>query len=244
LAGRQPRATSPVMRGLRLLFCLLLPLPAAAQSPPAVLDVAGIVALAEQPWMGRRDMLTALEARLPGFDPDPRATPARLSEEDPWFWSIIGSFGANRPDLPASGGVVTCARYGVDTRDRFATADLSTTENFTLFRFSMAAHDDAEVWPEQAVARLSCMITWDDTRRVAILPRDAVLPVLEQRFDRVDLTQSGANADVSLYGAEGYRAEAIGGSESSLGVVESLLVELRVTHQRISFRSFLLGGGV
>jgi hypothetical protein len=56
------------------------------------------------------------------------------------------------------------------TRDRLAERNLSDPAVFAIFGATQAAPDDAEVWPETGVARLACTMTWNDTRRVAILP--------------------------------------------------------------------------
>lgn len=216
---------------------------------PAEVDPGAILALAERPWQGRDAVLDDLAVALPGFAVDGRRFDQGLSPDDPWLWSITGRFGAARADLPAPGGIVACARYGLATRDRLAGADLAEPGIFRLLGATMAAPDDAAVWPDAAVARLSCMITWDDTRRVAILPEAELRPFLEARFEAVtrigDRELQGENWEsyAPVFGPEGYRFVARAGPETSAARVESMVVELRVTHQRILIRAFLMGGG-
>lgn len=238
------------MRMIFLALCLVgLAVPGRAQDAPATLDLAHILGLADSPWLDRAMMLDALNATLPDFQADLVRPGASMAGGDPWFWSITGQFGTPRPDLQLPGGILACSRYGVETRDVLAGSSLSDPTSFRLLGATMAAHDDAAVWPEDAVARVSCMLTWDDTRRVSILSLPSVLEPLRGRFVRTEVTGDAEHYGAGweryspLYGPDGYRVEARGGDRSSASVIERVLVELRVTHQRITFRAFLLGGG-
>lgn len=216
---------------------------------PVALDLAAILDLAERPWLDRDLMETELQALLWGYAASPAPVADDVTLADPWFWSISAEFGSPRPDLRTAGALVFCARYGQETRERLASATLSDPSVFRLLRLVQPAHDDADVWPEDAVARVSCMITWDDRRRVEILPVADVRLPLAERFESVTVTGDaehyglGWEGYAPLYGPEGYRVEARGGPRNSAAIVDNVVVELRVTHQRISFRSFLRGGG-
>lgn len=216
---------------------------------PVMLDLAGIIDLAERPWLDRDLMEDELQALLWGYAANPEPVADDVTLSDPWFWSISGVFGSPRPDLRTAGALVFCARYGEETRARLSSETLSDPSVFRLLRLVQPAHDDAEAWPEDAVARVSCMITWDDRRRVEILPVAEVRSPLANRFETVTVTGDAEHYGVGwesyspLYGPDGYRVEAQGGTLNSAAIVDSVVVELRVTHQRISFRSFLRGGG-
>lgn len=223
--------------------------PLAAEEPVA-LDPAAIVALAERPWENRRAFGASLEAALGGFATDMPPLPESLRATDPLLWSITGRFGAALAGSAAPGGIVACSRYGLATRDRLAERDLADPAAFALFGATLAASDDAEVWPEDAVARLACMITWDDARRVAILPEAAARAALERSFGSVSTGRAGRGDEGARGqapvgdGAQGYRLIGRDGMRDSVVMVESAIIELRPTHQQIRFRAFLLGGGV
>jgi hypothetical protein len=111
--------------------------------------------------------------------------PDAVRAEDPFLWSVMGRFGAFVPGETSSGGIVACSRYGLITRDRLAERNLSDPSVFAIFGATQAAPDDAEVWPETGVARLACTMTWNDTRRVAILPEAPARAALTARFETV-----------------------------------------------------------
>ncbi|MBF9029848.1 hypothetical protein HKCCE3408_05535 [Rhodobacterales bacterium HKCCE3408] len=231
-----------------LLLCALLPLPAAAD--PVVIDPEPLLDLAERPWSDRDAVIETLGEALGGFAEDFVAVPDELTEDDPLLWSISGTFGAPLEGSSLPGGIVICARYGLASRDRLAETGLTDRGAFQLFGLTLAGSDDAEVWPEAAIARLACMITWDDTRRVEILPEEPATAALSARFgelsrrgDREILGENWQRYE-ALYGEDGFLLEATDGPESSVMVVESAEIELRVSHQRFAFRSFLMGGGV
>jgi hypothetical protein len=239
----------PFISALAVSALVAMTATAPAQEAPVELRIPALVALAEQPWLDRDAMGAALDLALGGVEIDRVRIGDEFRDVDPWFWSITGRFGTPRRDLFAPGGVVACSRYGVDLRDRLVGVSLSSPDGFRLLGATRAAHDDAEVWPEAAVARLSCTFTWDDTRRVSILPLELVMAGLAPTFDAIAVTGDaeayGADWEsyAPLYGADGYRVEARGAARDSVAWVERVLVELRVTHQRITFRAFLMGGG-
>ena len=170
--------------------------------------------------------------------------------DDPYLWALTGSFGGARAGTDLPGGILACSRYGSATRDFLAGARLTDPGAFQLMGATMAASDDASVWPEGAVARSFCVVTWDDATRVATLEAETVLPLLVAAFASVTRTgdaeryEANWQDDVPLYGARGYPLEPVGGPHTAAAQVDRMRVELRVTHQRITFRAFLMGGGV
>jgi hypothetical protein len=220
-----------------------------AQTPVRV-DAEAVLALAETPWRDRDAFLSALDAALGGVQPDmPRLSDA-LRDADPFLWSITGTFGAPVSGRGVTGGIVVCSRYGLATRDRLAERTLSDPRAFALFAATQAAHDDAALWPETGIARLACMITWNDTRRVAILPEQDAQAALAPRFDTVrrldegDLAGAGGPTQPPRFGAAGYRLSARQGRSDSVVWVESARIDLRMAHQEIRFRAYLLNGGM
>lgn len=228
---------------------MLLPV-SAAKADPVTLDPDAVLALSEAPWSDRARFLDDLDTALGGMTVERPRLPQADRDRDPFLWSIAGRFGAPLAGVATPGGIVVCARYGLATRDRMAEMGLSDPETFLLLGATIAASDDAAVWPEAAVARLSCMITWDDTRRVTILPEEPVRAALSARFAEVarigdaEFHGAGWQDYAPVFGAEGYRYAATAGRRDSVTVLDSALVERRVSHQRILFRSFLLAGGM
>ncbi|AHM04948.1 hypothetical protein roselon_02638 [Roseibacterium elongatum DSM 19469] len=124
--------------------------------------------------------------------------------------------------------------------------ELTDPGAFALFGATRAAPDDAAVWPENAVARLACMITWDDTRRVALIPEAEARSALSARFQQIARSDDADRpaGSMALFGAGGYRLDASGGRGDSIVRLDSARIELRVSHQAIRFRSFLMNGGM
>jgi hypothetical protein len=234
---------------LATLLCLVLTAPARA-ADPVTLDPAAVLALAEAPWRDRQSFVDALGAVLGGLELDMPRLPEAVRGEDPFLWSVMGRFGANVPGLTVSGGIVACSRYGLATRDRLAERNLSDPAVFAVFGATQAAPDDAEVWPETGIARLACVMTWNDTRRVAILPEAPARAALEARFTTVtrrgdrEVLGEDWRARPPRFGAEGYELIGLDGPADTVMAVESARIELRVAHQQIRFRAFLLNGGM
>ena len=235
-----------------LALCLALSLgPAHAQDTgPVTLDPAAVLALGAEPWRDREQFRDRLDLALGGITLDMPRLPEELRAADPFLWSLTGRFGAPLAGSSVPGGLFACSRYGLSTRDLMAETSLTDPRAFALFGATQAAHDDAEAWPEAGLARVACTITWDDTRRVAIIPEGPATAALQARFDEVrrlgDAEMLGADwqSQPPRYGEDGYRLEARFGSASSVLVYDSALIELTVGHQAIRFRAFLLNGGV
>lgn len=225
-----------------------------AAAHPAIAQVAldpdEVLTLSEMAWADRADFLAALDPAMGGLTLDMPRLPEGVRAEDPFLWSVTGSFGAAIDGVGTTGGIVACSRYGLATRDMLAERSLSDPDTFALFAATQAAPDDPDVWPEAAVARLACMITWNDTRRVAILPEEPARAVLDARFDHVsrsgDAEVLGEALDTAapIYGEDGYLLRARGGRADSVIEVESARIELRVGHQLVRFRAFLMNGGM
>jgi hypothetical protein len=104
--------------------------------------------------------------------------------------------------------------------------------------------------PRPGVARLACTMTWNDTRRVAILPEAPARAALEARFETV--TRRGDREVLGedwqrrppRFGASGYSLDRVRWAGDTVVEVESARIELRVGHQQIRFRAFLLNGGM
>lgn len=239
------------MRSLVLaLACLATP--AVAQEPrPVTLDPGAVLALAAEPWRDRAGFVARLEAVLGPVSLDRPDLPEAVHGDDPFLWSLTGRFGAPLPGSRVAGGIVACARYGLATRDRLGGTAFSDREVFALFAATQPANDDAAAWPETGLARLACMITWDDTRRVAIIPEGAAQGAVAALFTSVvrddDASLRGgatAAGRAPVYGAEGYRLEGRAGLETSVMRIDRGLIELQLSHQVIRFRSYLLNGGM
>ena len=140
---------------------------------------------------------------------------------------------------------MTCARYGRLTQERLQELPSSDPRVFPLMRQAAILHDDASAWPEAAVARLVCQVTWDDGRRVAPLERTAVEQVLADRFTHVISTADPAErpGSVRVFGPGGYVIEGQGGPADMIRVVDRAEIRQVATHQLILLRSYLLGGG-
>jgi hypothetical protein len=144
---------------------------------------------------------------------------------------------------------VTCSRYGIATRDRLAERNLSDPAVFAIFGATQAAPDDAEVWPETGVARLACVVTWNDTRRVAILPEAPAFAAWRRGSSGSSGAATGrfwarTGATGRRSSGRGLPADRGGGPRDTVVELESARIELRVAHQQIRFRSFLLNGGM
>jgi hypothetical protein len=235
----------PIPLAASVILAALIAEPLPAQEPVR-LDPAAVIALAETPWRDRAAFVEALDAALGGVELDMSRLPEAVRRNDPFLWSVTGSFGTELPGIRSTGGIVVCSRYGLDTRDRLAESHLSDPEAFVLFGATQAASDDTEVWPETGIARLACMITWNDTRRVAILPEAPARAALAARFARVTRhdDRAVAAAEPGRPGAAGYRLFAQQGRADTVVEVESVRIELRQAHQQIRFRAFLLNGGM
>jgi hypothetical protein len=233
------------LRSAVLGLACLCAAPLSAQEP-VMLDPASVIALAEAPWRDRAAFVAALDAALRGVEMDMPRLPETLRRDDPFLWSITGRFGAPLPGVRSAGGIVVCSRYGLGTRARLAETHLSDPEAFALFGATHPAADDVEVWPETGIARLACMITWNDSRRVAILPEAAAEAALAARFARISrrAEPDAPGADPSANGMAGYRLIAQDGPRDTIVQVESARIELRHGHQQIRFRAFLLNGGM
>ena len=215
-----------------------------------MLDPAGILTLAAEPWRDRDGFAARLAGVLGEVSVDMPRLPAELREDDPFLWSLTGQFGTPLEGVETPGGIFACSRYGIATRDRLAGTRLTDPTAFALFGATLAAHDDAAAWPAEGVARLACMITWDDTRRVAIIPEEPATLALAARFEEVtrrgdaETYGDGWQLYRPLYGADGYHLEGRGGERTSVLLLDSAVIALTVGHQVIRFRAFLLNGGV
>jgi hypothetical protein len=95
------------------------------------------------------------------------------------------------------------------------------------------------------------MMKWDDATRVATLEAETVQPLLEAAFassvtQTDDAERYGANWQdyAPLCCARSYLPEALGGPYTAAAQVDRMRAEFRVTRQQITFRAFLMGGGV
>lgn len=222
-----------------LMYCLGLAQPAPAQEGPLTLDVGAVLRLGLDPWQGRAEFAQSLALLLPSFRADANGLGASGILNDPFLWVLSGHFAAP-PVAGVPGGILSCARYGLATRDWLAEHPLSDPETFALYRLILPSPDDAQVWPDAAIARLGCTLTWDDERAVAIIPAEVAWLGLREHFDSV--TRSGSGE--ALYGSAGYRLDAGEGQEDSMRVLESARIVLTVRHQTLSFRAFLMNGGM
>jgi hypothetical protein len=103
-------------------------------------------------------------------------------------------------------------------------------------------HDDVEVWPEAAVARLHCIFIWDDAQTVRILSEDRARAGLLSRFE--DVTSDSGTTFAPLLGDDGFRLFGRNGPIDTVVWLESGDVILTNGHQQVSFRAFLIPGAV
>ena len=222
---------------------LLLLLPAALRAQPLELDPAALRDLALAPYLERSAYLDLLVDTVDGLTPAPARRVPGLAGDDIYFWSVTGRFGSDLAGSTVPGGILTCARYGLETRDRIAAIRLSEPGAFPVVRQALILSDDGAAWPEGAVARLVCALTWDDGRRVAPMAEAEVLAILGG-FARVDSRPDPrAGARVRVFGPGGYRITARGGPSDSAVVLDAIWVDRLATHQQFRFRSFLMGAG-
>ena len=229
-----------------ILLALVLILPAAGQAQPVVLEPAALLDLARRPYLDRAAMRDRLAGGLGGFVADRPAPVPALVAGDPFYWALAGRFGAPLPvETGVPGGLAICARYGLETRDLLAGMGLSDPRAFALLRQALILADDAAAWPEGAVARLACSITWDDARRVAPLSGEGVRALLDPVFDTVQgrIRQVPEAEGPRVFGPPDYRIGATGGPRDAAVFLESVRIERLATHQRIRLRAFLMGGG-
>ncbi|RFU12299.1 hypothetical protein DZD18_12880 [Rhodobacteraceae bacterium W635] len=212
---------------------------------PVAPDLPGLVTLATEPYLGRQAVADRLQAILPDLAVASSSSPA-LTAPDPFYWAISGRFGPPLDGTPAPGGVVACARYGLITREALAPRRSTDPEVFPVWQQALILSDDVPAWPDPAVARLACSITWDDGRRVAPLSEAeaeaALLTVFESVTTGPDPRERAGQARV--FGAGGYRAAGQGVDETGTYRLDLFEVDQLATHHQILFRSFLMGGGV
>ncbi|GAB5445851.1 MAG: hypothetical protein Gyms2KO_07240 [Gymnodinialimonas sp.] len=199
--------------------------------------LADILGIAAHAHLDRTGVLRELGAVVPLSVA--AETPLSRAPNDPFLWSLTGSFGGTGAH-PRPGAIFACARYGLETRDVIAANGLASRQTFALMRFAQPQFDDTAVWPEGAVARLYCSFVWDDARVVEIMAEAATREGLGALFQ----TLTDRPAPPQIYGEEGYRIDATGGRDDSVVQVESARMTLTLGHQSLTFRSFLMGGGV
>ena len=224
---------------------MALGLAGAGRADPPAPGLATLTELSTAPYLSRPAFLDRLSEALPRLIPGPATTPAP-AEGDPYWWAIEARFGEPMDDVRAPGGVVLCARYGRLTQE--AMAQLSSTEPgaFQLWQQAVILSDDAVAWPDAAVARLACSITWDDGRRVAPLAPGPARETLLTLFDAVTLGPDPRErpGQVRVFGPGGYRMAADGRVEDTGFQLDLFEIEQLATHHLILFRSYLMGGGV
>ncbi len=218
-------------------FALLATGPLAAQ--PLNFPLAEILALASHADAQADRFQDRLEAALPGVQFEP--SPEIASVDDPFRWALGGIFGGEGAS-PRPGALFGCARYGVATRDLFTEYGFARPETFGLMGAVLPLADDAEVWPEAAVARLHCTFIWDDAETVAILPEAAAAAGLRAVYAQVEIETGGLF--LPLLGEDGFRLSGRNDAGDSIVWVESGDVILTNGHQQVSFRAFLIGGAV
>ncbi len=233
------RTTLNHMRKAGLITGIALALSGAAAcaQTPINMPIADTLALTRQPFLARDAFMRALLSALPGLSVEPDTTDPAIM--DPFLWALSGSFGLNGTRA-VPGAIFACARYGLATRDYFAEHRLYEPEVFALMGQVLPLHDDPEVWPDGAVARLHCSFVWDDERVVYILGEAFARAALEAVFTDVRSVDVAASAQ----GTGSFRLEASHGPQDSVRHVEGAGVVLTQGHQSVTFRSFLMGGGM
>lgn len=242
-----PAATLPQMiRTLSAALCLVCvttPLAAQPTQPvdaPLTFPLTEVLALADNAHLDRTGFRRALEAVLPILTTDDH--PLTSPPLDPFLWALTGSFGTEGAE-PRPGAIFGCARYGLGTRDVFAQHGLASSLTFALMRHARPQYDDAQAWPDGAVARLYCSFVWDDRRVVAILDEADTQAGLASLFDVLTSLPQTAGT-FAIYGEEGFRIDATSAPADSVIHVDSARMTLTLGHQALSFRAFLMGGGV
>ncbi|MEX3015112.1 hypothetical protein [Gymnodinialimonas hymeniacidonis] len=206
---------------------------------PLEFPLADVLSLGSHAYARSDDFREHLEAVLPDarFEPEPDIT----AEEDPFRWALGGTFGGQGAS-PRPGALFGCARYGLATRDLFAEHGFARPETFGLMGAVLPLADDAEVWPEAAVARLHCTFIWDDAETVAILLQAEAVTGLSAVFSHVESESGGLF--LRLLGEDGFRLSGWNEAGDTMVWVESGDVILTNGHQQVSFRAYLIGGAV
>jgi hypothetical protein len=225
--------------GFRVFISVLAVCAPPAWAEPLDLPVAQVLALGQAAYADRNGFERALLAGVPSAVAEPGgrvATPI-----DPFLWSLGGYFGGTGAS-PRPGAIFGCARYGVATRDLFAEHGFAARETFGLMGDVLPLSDDAEVWPDGAVARLHCMFVWDDAETVRIVPEAPAQAALQRLFEQVAQDEDGVA--FAVLGEDGFRLRGRNASGDSVVWLESGEVILTNGHQQVSFRAFLIGGAV
>lgn len=226
-------------------FCLAPPAPAQDRLGPR--DVTDLAAMAH---LQRGAMSDRLRAIVPGFRL--RASRPLDIPGDPFLWVLNAAFGAPGERLPA--GLIHCVRFGLATRDLLTSHSASDPAVFPIFTTLRVEADDAEVWPEDAVALMRCSFAWDDARRIApwseaeaatiVHPgSDDGFATVTRRDDAMIQAESGRHIRPQ-FGEDGFRLTGRDGPRGGHYWFESLTVSRQITHQRVALRVFLLGGGM
>jgi len=226
--------------GLRaIVFCLVLWPGAALSERPVQIDLDALIALVSEPWRDGDAFADALSELLPGFELVSTHVPDTV--HDPFAWRRDGVFAAV-PEVFSVGANVFCTRMGVATRDVLSARNLSDREIFELFSLYQVANDLWEVWPDNAVAHVSCRVSWNDTRAVSILPRMSAQRSLAASFSV--LLDTMPQGQAAYFGEDGYRLTARGGQMDSVMTLHEAEVVLTTGHQTVRVRSFLMNGGM
>ncbi|MEL6531498.1 MAG: hypothetical protein AAFQ06_00525 [Pseudomonadota bacterium] len=221
---------------LPLCIVALCPGPLAAEGQaPIALDLAALLALAESPWRSEDSFLDVLHETVPNFAERRGGSRLTVPHNDPFLYNISGHF-AQPPTPHLPGGVLSCTRYGLETRDLFVSEGFTSPSAFALYQEARPAPDDADVWPETAIARLACSFVWDDSRSVEIIARGPAEVSLRTAFERL--------SDLGDETAQTYHLVGHGGREDTSMLVESAEIVLTPSYQLLSFRAFLLNGGM
>lgn len=214
--------------------------PAVAHADPLDFPLNAALALGAFAHADAESFGGELEALFPDLWIEPAPQPSR--QDDPFLWSIGGTFGGPGAS-PVPGAIFGCARYGLATRELFSVHGFAHPRTFSLMGEVLPLSDDAEVWPEAAVARLHCIFIWDDSETVRIIPEPTARRALSIAFEEVTTDADGA-LFAPLLGPDGFRLFGQNGPGDSVVWVESGDVILTNGHQQVSFRAFLIGGAV